>query len=49
MPVRALTGVVSVGSVLAAITERFAGTVADGVVAEAQAAYTYVLDRREAA
>jgi pyruvate ferredoxin oxidoreductase gamma subunit len=45
----ALTGVVGIGSVLAAITDRFAGTVADGIVAEAQAAYAYVLDRREAA
>lgn len=44
----ALTGTVSIGAVLAAITERFSGAVADGNVAVAQAAYTYVLDEREA-
>jgi Pyruvate/2-oxoacid:ferredoxin oxidoreductase gamma subunit len=34
--------------VLAALAERFAGRVADGNVAAARAAFTYVLDEREA-
>jgi pyruvate ferredoxin oxidoreductase gamma subunit len=44
----ALTGAVSLDSVLAALAERFAGRVADGNVAAARAAFTYVLDEREA-
>ncbi|TNC24901.1 2-oxoacid:acceptor oxidoreductase family protein [Amycolatopsis alkalitolerans] len=41
----ALTGQVSLHSVRAAIRERFTGRVADGNVAAAQAAYTFVHDR----
>jgi pyruvate ferredoxin oxidoreductase gamma subunit len=41
-------GAVSLDSVLAALTERFSGRVADGNVAAARAAFTYVLDERKA-
>lgn len=44
----ALTGAVSLESVVAAINERFSGKVADGNIAAARAAYTYVLAEREA-
>ena len=44
----ALTGAVGLEGVLAAINERFKGTVADGNVAAARAAYEYVRDEREA-
>jgi pyruvate ferredoxin oxidoreductase gamma subunit len=44
----ALTWAVSLDSVLAAINERFAGTVAEGNAAAAQAAFDFVRDEREA-
>ena len=44
----ALAGAVSIDGVLAAITDRFSGKVADGNIAAAQAAFTYVLAEREA-
>ena len=44
----ALTGAVSLDSVLTALTERFSGKVADGNVAAAKAAFTYVEDERKA-
>src|SRR5581483_2828361 len=44
----ALTGAVSIDSVAAAINDRFRGAVADGNIAAARAAYTYVLNEREA-
>jgi pyruvate ferredoxin oxidoreductase gamma subunit len=44
----ALTGAVSLDSVLAALTERFSGPVADGNVAAAKAAFAYVQDERKA-
>jgi pyruvate ferredoxin oxidoreductase gamma subunit len=44
----ALTGAVSIGGVLAAITGRFSGKVADGNAAAAQAAFTFVTEEREA-
>jgi pyruvate ferredoxin oxidoreductase gamma subunit len=44
----ALTWAVSLDSVLAAINERFAGTVAEGNAAAARAAFDFVRDEREA-
>lgn len=44
----ALTGAVSLDSVLTALTERFSGRVADGNVAAARAAFAYVQDERKA-
>jgi pyruvate ferredoxin oxidoreductase gamma subunit len=44
----ALTGVVSLDSVLAALAERFSGKVADGNQAAARAAFAYVMDEQEA-
>ena len=44
----ALTWAVSLGSVLAAINERFAGKVAEGNAAAARAAFDFVRDEREA-
>lgn len=44
----ALTGVVSLDAVLAAITERFTGTVAAGNAATARAAFDFVASEREA-
>src|ERR1700761_4602261 len=44
----ALTWAVSLDSVLAAISERFAGTVAEGNAAAARAAFDFVRDQREA-
>jgi pyruvate ferredoxin oxidoreductase gamma subunit len=43
----AITEAVSLDSVVAAITGRFNGKIADGNVAAARAAYAYVLDERE--
>jgi pyruvate ferredoxin oxidoreductase gamma subunit len=42
----ALTGAVGIDSVVAAISDRFRGAVADGNIAAARAAYAYVLDQR---
>jgi len=42
----ALTGAVSIDSVVAAISDRFHGAVADGNIAASRAAYTYVLDQQ---
>ena len=44
----ALTWAVSLNSVLAAISERFTGTVAEGNAAAARAAFDFVRDEREA-
>jgi pyruvate ferredoxin oxidoreductase gamma subunit len=44
----ALTGMVSLDSVLAAITGRFAGPVAEGNATAARAAFDFVADEREA-
>jgi pyruvate ferredoxin oxidoreductase gamma subunit len=44
----ALTGVVSLNSVLGAINDRFAGPVAEGNAAAARAAFDFVTDQREA-
>ncbi|HLK00458.1 MAG TPA: 2-oxoacid:acceptor oxidoreductase family protein, partial [Streptosporangiaceae bacterium] len=44
----ALTGVVTLDSVLAAIAERFAGQVAAGNAAAARDAYEYVTDQKKA-
>jgi pyruvate ferredoxin oxidoreductase gamma subunit len=43
-----LTWEVSLNSVLAAINERFTGTVAEGNAAAARAAFDFVRDKREA-
>ncbi len=44
----ALTGVVSLASVEAAIRDRFTGAVAEGNVAAARAAFDFVTDERKA-
>jgi pyruvate ferredoxin oxidoreductase gamma subunit len=44
----ALTGAVGIDSVVAAISDRFRGAVADGNIAAARAAYAYMLEEREA-
>jgi pyruvate ferredoxin oxidoreductase gamma subunit len=44
----ALTGVVGIEGVVAAINDRFSGTIADGNVMVARAAYAFVLDERKA-